>query len=52
MEVLAVSHMDDLLSRAIILQPGETIFREEQDEVIPPELIPEGDDTVRPIQVN
>ncbi|OEU53559.1 MAG: endopeptidase La [Desulfobacterales bacterium S3730MH5] len=52
LEVLAVSHMDDLLSRAIILQPGETIFREEQDEVIPPELIPEGEDTVRPIQVN
>ena len=51
-EVITASHMDDVLSRAIILPPNETLFKEEQDEVIPPELIPKGEEAIRPHQVN
>ncbi|MBW1675784.1 MAG: endopeptidase La [Deltaproteobacteria bacterium] len=51
-EVITASHMDDVLSRAIILLPGETLLKEEQDEIIPPELIPRGEEAIRPFQVN
>ena len=51
-EVITASHMDDVLSRAIILQPGETLFKEEEEEIIPAGLIPKKDEAVRPFQVN
>ena len=51
-EVTTASHMDDVLSRAIILLPGETLLKEEHDEIIPPELIPKGEEAVRPLQIN
>jgi ATP-dependent Lon protease len=51
-EVITASHMDDVLSRAIILLPGETLLKEEHDEIIPPELIPKGEEAIRPLQVN
>ncbi len=50
-EVITATHMDDVLSRAIIVTPGETLFKEE-DEVIPPELIPRGEEAIRPLRVN
>jgi ATP-dependent Lon protease len=51
-DVSTASHMDDILSRAIVLPPGETLFKEERDEILPPELIPKGEEAVRPLQVN
>lgn len=51
-EAITANHMDDVLSRAIILHPNETLFKEEKDEVIPPELIPKGEEAIRPHQVN
>jgi ATP-dependent Lon protease len=51
-EVTTASHMDDVLSRAIILLPGEMLFKEEQDEIIPPELIPKEKEGISPHQVN
>jgi len=51
-EVTTASHMDDVLSRAIILLPGETLLKEEHDEIIPPELIPKGEEAVKPFQIN
>ena len=51
-EVVTANHMDDVLSRAIILPPGETVLKEKQDEIIPPELIPREKEAIRPFQVN
>jgi ATP-dependent Lon protease len=51
-EVITANHMDDVLSRAIILQPGETLLKEEDDEIISAGLIPKKEETVRPFQVN
>ena len=51
-EVVTASHMDDVLSRAIILPPGETLLKEKEDGVIPPELIPREKEAIRPFQVN
>jgi ATP-dependent Lon protease len=51
-EVITANHMDDVLSRAIILLPGETLLKEEHDEIIPPELIPKGEEAVKPLQIN
>ncbi len=38
-EVISAGHMDEVLTRAIIVEPGEKLFRE-RDEMVPPELIP------------
>jgi len=51
-EVITASHMDDVLSRAIILLPGERLFKEEQDEIISAELIPKGEEAISPLQMN
>jgi ATP-dependent Lon protease len=51
-EVITASHMDNVLSRAIILPPSETLFKEEQDEIISPELIPKGEESISPLRVN
>ena len=51
-EVVTASHMDDVLSRAIILPPGETLLKEKEDDVMPPELIPREKEAIRPFQVN
>jgi ATP-dependent Lon protease len=51
-EVITASHMDDVLKRAIILPEGEMLFKEEQEEIVPPELLPKGEDTVEPLQIN
>jgi ATP-dependent Lon protease len=51
-EVITASHMDYVLSRAIILLPGKTLLKEEHDEIIPPELIPKGEEAVKPLQIN
>ncbi len=51
-EVITASHMDDVLSRAIILPPGETLLKEVRDDIIPPELMPKREEAIRPLQVN
>ena len=51
-EVITASHMDDVLKRAIILPEGAMLFKEEQEEIVPPELLPKGEDTVEPLQIN
>jgi ATP-dependent Lon protease len=51
-EVITAEHMDDVLSRAIILSHDEELFKEGQGDVIPPEMIPKGEESIRPHQVN
>jgi ATP-dependent Lon protease len=51
-EVITASHMDDVLSRAIVLQDGETLFKEEPEEIVPPELLPKPEEAVEPFQIN
>ena len=51
-EVITASHMDDVLSRAIILPSGDTLFTEEDDEMVPPELIPKQEEAAKPFQMN
>lgn len=51
-EVISASHMDVVLSSAIIMPPGETLLKEEQDEIISPELIPKGEEAISPLRVN
>jgi ATP-dependent Lon protease len=50
-EVTTASHMDEVLSRAIILPTGEELFREEE-EVVPPELIPKQEEAAKPLRMN
>ena len=50
-EVITASHMDDVLSRAIILPSGDTLFTEE-DEMVPPELIPKQEEAAKPLRMN
>jgi ATP-dependent Lon protease len=51
-KVVTASHMDDVLTRAIILKQGETLFKEVAEEMIPPELIPKQEEVVKPLQIN
>jgi ATP-dependent Lon protease len=51
-EVMTASHMDDVLNRAIVLPDGEMLFKEEQEEIVPPELLPKAEETVEPLQIN
>lgn len=51
-EVITASHMDDVLSRAIILPSGDTLFIEEEDEMVPPELIPKQEEAAKPLRMN
>jgi ATP-dependent Lon protease len=53
-EVVTASHMDDVLTRAIILKQGEKLFKEKEveEEMIPPELIPKQEEVVKPLQIN
>jgi len=51
-EVITASHMDDVLSRAIILPSGGTLFTEEEEEIVPPELIPKQEEAAKPFQMN
>jgi hypothetical protein len=44
--------MDDVLNRAIVLPDGETLFKEEQEEIVPPELLPKAEEAVEPLQIN
>jgi ATP-dependent Lon protease len=50
-EVSALSHMDDVLSMAIILEPGETLFQE-KEEMVPPELILKQEEALDPLRIN
>jgi ATP-dependent Lon protease len=51
-EVITASHMDDVLNRAIVLPDGVMLFKEEQEEIVPPELLPKGEEAVEPLQIN
>jgi len=51
-EMITADHMDDVLSHAIILPPGESLFKEKQEEIVPPELIPKEEEAVKPLQIN
>ncbi len=50
-DVVAASHMDDVLRRAIIVEPGDSIFRE-QEEMVPPELIAKQEEALSPLRIN
>lgn len=52
-EVIMASHMDDVLTRAVVLPPGETLFKKEpEEEIIPAELIPKQQEALEPMRVN
>jgi ATP-dependent Lon protease len=51
-EVITASHVDDVLLRAIILPSGDTLFTEEDDEMVAPELIPKQEEAAKPFQMN
>jgi ATP-dependent Lon protease len=48
-EIVAVDHMDDVLTRAIIVEPGESLFRE---DMVPPELIQKREEHLSPLRIN
>ncbi|UCD87846.1 MAG: endopeptidase La [Desulfobacterales bacterium] len=50
-EVITASHMDDVLSRAILLPTDEALLRQE-DEIVPPELIPKQEEAAKPLRIN
>jgi len=48
-----VSHVDDVLTRAIVVPAGESLFKEKQeDEGISPEMIPQEEGALDPLQIN
>jgi ATP-dependent Lon protease len=51
-EVNIASHMDDVLTRAIIVPSGETLFKEEPEEIVPPEQIPKQEEAIDPLRIN
>jgi ATP-dependent Lon protease len=51
-EVVIADHMDEVLTRAIVLEDGEELFKSEDKEVISPEMIPKAEETVNPMQIN
>jgi ATP-dependent Lon protease len=51
-EVITASHMDDVLTRAIVLADGEMLFEEEQEEIVSPELLPKAEEAVEPLLIN
>ena len=51
-EVIIADHMDEVLTRAIVLEDGEELFKSEDKEVISPEMIPKAEEAVNPMQIN
>ena len=51
-DVHIASHVDDVLTRAIVMPSGELLFKEKKEEVIPPEMIPKEEGTLDPLQIN
>jgi len=51
-EVIIADHMDEVLTRAIVLEDGEELFKSEDKEVILPEMIPKAEEAVNPMQIN
>ena len=50
--VVTASHMDEIVARAIILPEGETVFKADEHEIMPPELVPKQDEAVEPLRIN
>ncbi|NVM20890.1 MAG: endopeptidase La [Desulfobacterales bacterium] len=50
-EVITAEQMDEVLTRAIILEPGDNLFKQ-PDEIVPPELIPRQQEAFDPLQIN
>ncbi|MBW2265644.1 MAG: endopeptidase La [Deltaproteobacteria bacterium] len=51
-EVVIADHMDEVLTRAIVLEDGEELFKSEDKEVVSPEMIPKAEEAVNPMQIN
>jgi ATP-dependent Lon protease len=51
-DVHIASHVDDVLTRAIVMPTGEPLFKEKKEEVIPPEMIPKKERALDPLQIN
>jgi ATP-dependent Lon protease len=51
-EIYVASHMDEVLTRAIVLPEGEPLFKKVKEEAIPPEMIPKGQKPLSPLQIN
>ncbi len=50
-DLVTADHMDEVLTRAIILPPGEKLFCE-PEEIIAPEMIPKQEEVAKPLQIN
>jgi len=50
-DITPVRHMDEVLSCAIILEPGETLFKK-PEEIVSPEAIPQHKGTLEPLRMN
>ncbi len=50
-KVHIASHMDDVLTRAIVMEEGEKLFKG-KEEVLRPEMIPEQQGAVNPLHIN
>jgi ATP-dependent Lon protease len=46
------SHMDDVLVQAIVMPEGEKLFKEQSGEVLSPEMIPNEQESLNPMQIN
>ena len=51
-QVIAARHMDEVVTRAIILPEGETLLKAEEEGLLPPELLPNQDDAVDQLRIN
>jgi ATP-dependent Lon protease len=51
-EVYIASHMDEVLTRAIVMPEGETLFRDKGEKVIAPEMIPKQEGNLDPLHIN
>jgi ATP-dependent Lon protease len=51
-QVIAVGHMDEVVTRAIILPEGETLLKAEDDGLLPPGLLANQDEAVEPLRIN
>jgi len=51
-KVHIASHMDEVLTRAIVLPPGESLFKRKKEEILHPEMILKKEEVLNPLQIN
>ena len=51
-KVHVASHMDEVLTRAIIMPAGESLFKQRKGKALSPEMIPKEERVMDPLQIN